>query len=306
MTLAFRFCFLLTAGVLFLAALWLAGDAFHARRILARAAAPDAPRAATISYTLHAAGAPALLLIHGFADGPSVFAQIAPPLASAGLAVRAMHLSGSGVPPAEMKGTTLQTWRNDIDGEIDALHAEAPDRPVWLVGHSLGGTLAFDAALRPDNRIAGLVLLAPLIAPSDVRSPLLSSNQWFRLLDRMLVFSDVVESHLPADLRDPEARARYRTDRYIHRDIYRALFAAIAAVQPRAAEWRGPLLMIVSPSDQIVDTSAATRFLFAATNANPARLSEQHASGHVLPLDRGHPQIAAKIIRFVQDTPGRL
>jgi alpha-beta hydrolase superfamily lysophospholipase len=301
-TTSFRLCILVMAGLLSLAALWLAGDAFHARWIFARASAPDARRAATTPFTLNASGSPVLLLIHGFADGPCVFAPIAPLLAESGFAVQAMHLHGAGVPPAEMKGTTLQTWREDIDHEIAALRAQAPSCPIWLVGHSLGGTLAFDAALRPENHIAGLILLAPLIKPSDVRSPLLASNQWFRLLDHALVFSEVVESRLPADLHDPEARAHYQTDRYIHRDIYRALFAAIAAIRSRAADWRGPLLMIVSPSDQIVDTSAATTFFFAATNAAPARLSEHHAGGHVLPLDRGYDKIAGKIIRFIRDT----
>jgi alpha-beta hydrolase superfamily lysophospholipase len=298
---SFRLRISLVSVLLLIPAFWLVGDALYAHRTLARANAPDARRASAEAFALNPGGTPALLLIHGFADGPSVFVKIASILAKSGFAVRAMHLRGSGIPPAEMAGTTLQTWRDDIDREIAGLRADAADRPVWLVGHSLGGALAFDAALRPTNQIAGLVLLAPLIEPSDVRSPLLSSRRWFALLDHALVFSDIVESRLPADLHDPEARARYKTDRFIHRDIYRALFDAIDAIRPRAADWRGPLLMVVSPSDQIVDTDAATRFFFAATNARPAGLSERFSGGHVLPLDTGFPQIAAKISRFVHE-----
>lgn len=291
---------LIVLGLLSLAALWLAGDALYAHRIRARAQAPAVHRASTAPFTLNPEGTPALLLVHGFADGPSVFARIAPPLADAGFAVRALHLAGSGVPPAAMAGTTLATWRADLDREIAALRDAQPARPLWLVGHSLGGALAYDAALRPENHIAGLVLLAPLVEVSRARSPLLAPRQWFRLLDRLLLFTDTVESRLPADLHDPAARAAYRTDKFIHRDIYRALFDAIDAVRPRAADWRGPLLMVVSPSDQIVDT-AATRFFFAATNATPAKLQEQYSSGHVLPLDAGHDQLAARIVRFIRD-----
>ena len=295
------FCLLAAAVLILPPALWLAGDAFYAYRIRIRSNAPDVRRASTEAFSLNPAGTPALLLIHGFADGPSVFAQIAPLLADSGFAVRAMHLSGSGVPPAQLAGTTLQTWRADVDREIAALRAVDPARPLWLVGHSLGGALAFDAALRPENPIAGLVLLAPLVEVSRARSPLLGPRQWFRLLDRLLLFTDTVESRLPADLRDPEARAAYRTDKFIHRDIYRALFDAIDAIRPRAADWRGPLLMVVSPSDQIVD-SAASKFFFAATNAAPAKLQEQYSAGHVLPLDAGHGKIAEKIARFIRET----
>ena len=291
----------LAVGLLFIPVLWLIGDAVYARRMHARATAPAVRRASTEPFTLNSGGTPALLLIHGFADGPTVFNQFAPLLAEADFAVRALHLSGSGIPPAQMAGTTLLTWRADIDREIAALRADAPSRPIWLVGHSLGGALAFDAALRLENQIAGLVLLAPLVEVSRSRSPVLSPRQWFHLLDRMLIFSDTVESRLPADLHDPAARATYRTDKFIHRDIYRALFNTIDAVRLRAADWRGPLLMVVSPSDQIVDT-VVTKFFFSATNAAPAKLVEHYSGGHVLPLDTGYPQIAAKIVRFIQET----
>ena len=304
MTASFRLGIpLFAAGFfLFLVALWFAGDAFYAHRIRVRAAAPGAVRAAAAPFALNPAGTPALLLIHGFADGPSVFAQIAPPLAAAGFAVRAMHLSGSGVPLADMKGLAFADWRADVDREIAALRAADPARPIWLVGHSLGGALAYDAALRPENRVAGLVLLAPLIDVSRARSPLFSPRQWFDLLDRLLVFTDVIESRLPKDLRDPDARAAYRTDKYVHRDVYRALFDAIDAVRPRAADWRGPLLVAISATDQIVDSSA-TQFFFSATNAAPAKLSEVHAAGHVLPLDYGHAKLAEKIVRFILESP---
>lgn len=292
------------AAVLLLPVLWLAGDAVYSLRIHSRAGRPGIRRAAIEPFSLNPDGNPALLLIHGFADGPSVFEKIAPPLADAGLAVRALHLPGSGIPAPEMAGTTLAVWRKAIDREIAALRAADPERPVWLVGHSLGGTLAFDAALRPGNGIAGLVLLAPLLAPSDVRSPLLGSRQWFQLLSRALVFTTIVESRLPPDLRDPVARASYQTDQFIHRDIYRALFETLDSVRPRAAEWDGPLLMVVSPTDRVVDTPTSAKFLFEATNARPARLSELYAGGHVLPLDFGHEKIARKIIAFIR-SPSR-
>ena len=292
----------LAAVLLALAALWLAADAIYAHMVHTRANAPGARRAPATAFTLNPDGTPALLFIHGFADGPAVFSKLAPPLADAGFAVRALHLSGSGVPPAEMKGTTLATWRGDIDREIAALRDAQPDRPIWLIGHSLGGALAYDAALRPENHVAGLVLLAPLVEVSRTRSPLLPPETWFNILDHLLLFTDTIESRLPKDLHDPDARATYVTDKYVHRDLYRALFDATDAIRPRAGNWHGPLLMAISADDEIVDSSA-TRFFFSATNAAPAALAEYHAAGHVLPLDYGHDKLAAKIIRFIHDAP---
>jgi alpha-beta hydrolase superfamily lysophospholipase len=289
--------------LLALGALWILGDAAYASRVRRLSARPGAPRADIRPVTLNPSGAPALLLIHCFADGPSVFARMAPALAVSGLAVRGMRLPGSGLPPGEMAGITLESWRTAIDCEIQALRETNPARPVWLLGHSLGGTLAFDAALRPENAIAGLALLAPLVEVSRARSLLLHPRQWFEILDRLLIFTRTIESRLPKDLHDPAARATYVTDKYVHRDIYRALFNTVDAIAGRAPEWHGPLFWAVSPSDQIVDPAAASRFFAAAVQASPGILMQQTEAGHVLPLDHGWASLAEQIVRFIRESP---
>jgi pimeloyl-ACP methyl ester carboxylesterase len=48
-----------------------------------------------------------------------------------------------------------------LDDLLAVLDAIAGDVPVWLVGSSMGGGLALDAAISAPERIAGLVLIAP-------------------------------------------------------------------------------------------------------------------------------------------------
>ena len=87
MTVSLRIGLLLAAAAGSLVVFWLAADAVHALRIRGRLARAPV-RIPAEPFILNPAGAPALLLIHGFADGPAVFAQLAPPLADAGFAVR--------------------------------------------------------------------------------------------------------------------------------------------------------------------------------------------------------------------------
>ena len=47
---------------------------------------------------------------------------------------------------------------DDLLGLVDAV---AEGKPVWLVGNSMGGALAIDAALEAPERVAGLVLISP-------------------------------------------------------------------------------------------------------------------------------------------------
>ena len=51
-----------------------------------------------------------------------------------------------------------------VDDLLAVLDAVSPDAPAWLVGSSMGGEAALDAALQAPERIAGLVLLAPAIS----------------------------------------------------------------------------------------------------------------------------------------------
>src|SRR3954449_10406804 len=51
-----------------------------------------------------------------------------------------------------------------VDDLLAVLDAVSPDAPAWLVGSSMGGEVALDAALEAPERVAGLVLLAPAIS----------------------------------------------------------------------------------------------------------------------------------------------
>ena len=61
------------------------------------------------------------------------------------------------VPPA------TEPFRH-VDDLLAVLDAVSPDAPAWLVGSSMGGGVALDAALEAPDRVAGLVLLAPAIS----------------------------------------------------------------------------------------------------------------------------------------------
>ena len=51
-------------------------------------------------------------------------------------------------------------WRDDLKAVSDAIVAELDDEPFYLLGWSLGGTVALDIAARYTNRVQGLILIA--------------------------------------------------------------------------------------------------------------------------------------------------
>lgn len=103
------------------------------------------------------AGPMTVLLHAGVCDRRS-WREVGARLAAAGRHVVAYDRRGFGdVPPAS------EPFRH-VDDVLAVLDAVSPDAPAWLVGSSMGGGVALDAALEAPDRVAGLVLLAPAIS----------------------------------------------------------------------------------------------------------------------------------------------
>lgn len=101
---------------------------------------------------------PTIVLLHAGVCDRRCWREVGARLGAAGRDVVAYDRRGFGdVPPADGR------FRH-VDDVLAVLDAVSPDAPAWLVGSSMGGEVALDAALEAPERIAGLVLLAPTIS----------------------------------------------------------------------------------------------------------------------------------------------
>jgi pimeloyl-ACP methyl ester carboxylesterase len=99
---------------------------------------------------------PTIVLLHAGVCDRRCWREVGERLA--GCDVVAYDRRGHGeVPPPEAP------FRH-VDDLLAVLDAVSPDAPARLVGSSMGGGVALDAALEAPERVAGLVLLAPAIS----------------------------------------------------------------------------------------------------------------------------------------------
>jgi len=73
------------------------------------------------------------------------------------------------------------THLDDLLAVLDA----ATDGPAWLVGNSMGGALALDAALVAPERVRGLVLIAPAVSGQPDPSPEELDPDTIRILEQL-------------------------------------------------------------------------------------------------------------------------
>jgi alpha-beta hydrolase superfamily lysophospholipase len=102
------------------------------------------------------------LIVHGLGEHAGRYGTVATALTAAGIETRAFDLRGNG----ESGGPRnhVESWRilhDDLEELVGGLRAAAPDRPLILYGHSLGGLIACGYALaEPVRPLPDLLVLS--------------------------------------------------------------------------------------------------------------------------------------------------
>jgi len=195
-----------------------------------------------------------LLLGHGIGESSSRYHQAARAFAAAGWRTVAWDLRGHGRSGGPR--THVERWgrlHDDLAEQVEALHQ--PGRPVVVVGHSLGGLIAFGAAaagrIRPDR----LVLSAPALDADIAAWKRLAAPLLARLVPRLRIPTgigadtdpgeqlEVEEADAPPYLRDATAR--------FGDEAFRAQ-AAARAVVAAGGDFPVPTLVIHGDRDRLV------------------------------------------------------
>ena len=257
-------------------------------------------------------GSDAVLFVHGFNDVPAVWRRFVEPFVEKGFQVEALHLEGLGDGRMGLWfDFPLLRWQQAVTARVNALAKN--HRRVFLVGHSMGGALVLDAVYRHDRwrkgmqdadaKIAGAVLLAPLVEVSRARAPILSAGAWFALCRLFLPGLRCVPSVFPSvQGAEDDPSFRYRRDRFMTVSVLGAMFRLVRRLRTLdLSEIATPLQVYVAGNDRVVDTSEAKSY-FASCPAVQA-LTEVPDAPHVLPLiapwRKLSTQIADEFFSFV-------
>ena len=100
------------------------------------------------------------LLIHGLFDSPFSLKELSHHLQQNGILSRAILLPGHGTVPSDLLHVSYLDWINAVRYGVETLEQEVDK--IFLVGYSTGAALSIYQALH-NNRIAGIILLAPAI-----------------------------------------------------------------------------------------------------------------------------------------------
>lgn len=230
----------------------------------------------------YGSGRNALLLVHGFGDGPHVWQNLAPLLAAEGYTVRAMRLPGWGEPIDAKRSITADHWLNAIRHELDTLLSTHDH--VAVLAHSLGGCLTTVLAQDQNLPADALVLYAPMFEVSSARSPLLKTGTWFHIGDTLLPESMIIESIFGDHARVQSPRPPTQRDPFNPKNIFRILYAEMDHFNRQPPAVTLPVRLVLPGEDRVVRSERSLQW-FEDLKAPSKTLHTEPPAGHVLPLD---------------------
>ncbi|MCC8403817.1 alpha/beta hydrolase [Paraburkholderia sp. MMS20-SJTN17] len=205
-------------------------------------------------------------LLHGLAEHAGRYAAVAGRLNAAGIELVAIDLRGHGHAPG--KRTYVKRFDDyllDAQALLDA--AAQSCAPLFLMGHSMGGTIAAVYAIErlgaSGRRLSGLILSSPALAPGrDVPKWLLALSQ---VISR-------IYPNFPAMKIDPALLSRLqpvvkanRDDPLVHHGAIPArtgaeLLLAMARIEHGRAALRMPLLVFHGTDDKLTEPDGSRAF----------------------------------------------
>jgi len=235
-----------------------------------------------LSYRVHGEGEP-ILFVHGFPLSGRLWDAVAADLESDyRCIVPDLRGHGSSEPTAS---ATMADYADDLAGLLDAL---GENRPVTLVGMSMGGYVAFEFCRRYPTRVRALVLTNTR-AQADTAEAAEARRETARRV--LAEGSAVVADAMAPKLFGPAASDELRTEwRRIMADTPPAGVAAALhamAIRPASfdtlADIDAPVLIVAGGEDVITPPADAERMHESAPGS---RLEVVADAGHMLAVEK--------------------
>lgn len=208
-----------------------------------------------------------LCLLHGLGEHGGRYAHVAGFLGGRGHALLAMDLRGHGVSEGPRGHVpSLEALLEDIDRVIDEAKSRFPGTPILLYGHSTGGNLALNHALRRRPGLSGVIATAPLLM--EAFEPPLWKRTLAGVLYRLLPSIPLSSGLRTDDLsRDAAVVRDYDDDPLVH-DRVTVRFMEVRRAGPwalaHADAFPLPLLLMHGDADRITSHEASIAFAAAA------------------------------------------
>jgi alpha-beta hydrolase superfamily lysophospholipase len=206
-----------------------------------------------------------VILAHGYAEHARRYDHVAQRFGEGGLITYALDHRGhgrSGGKRVYLKN--MSEYTDDFHHLVGIATAAHPELKRIVLGHSMGGGIAFTYGVEHPDDYSAMVLSGPAVFAQDAVSPVMITVA--KVVGSVLPGLPVED--LPADAvsRDPEVVAAYEADPLVHHGklpagIAKALIGVGETMPQRAASLTAPLLVVHGAEDKLIPVEGSRRLL---------------------------------------------
>jgi alpha-beta hydrolase superfamily lysophospholipase len=223
-------------------------DTFHARdglTLFEQSWLPDGEARAVVA------------IVHGYAEHSGRYQHVGEALAARGYAVETLDLRGHG--RSEGERATVRSFGqflSDLRLFLTRVAARYTNTPLFVLGHSMGGTIVTLYAVVDRPAVQGLVLSGPGLVGRGRGWRVTGSV--FAVVGRLFPRLPLAQLEARTVSRDPAVVAAYDSDPFVYRGrmragMLRAFHFALDRIQRDMEAVTAPLLIMHGTADELTD-----------------------------------------------------
>ncbi len=221
-----------------------------------------------------------IIIQHGLGEHSERYEHVAEFFLERGYAVLIPDIRGHGLSGGKHgHAPSYKILLDDIELWLDHIEKEYPENPVFLYGHSMGGNLVLNYAIRRGEEVDGVIATSPwlkLINPPNAFVRGLASILSY--IAPSVTFNNNLKT---ADLsRLEDSRRKHDDDELVHSRISAGLFTMIQRsglyFLKKAEELTFPVLLLHGGNDRITSRVATEDICKRAVNAEYIFFPECH------------------------------
>jgi alpha-beta hydrolase superfamily lysophospholipase len=217
----------------------------------------------------------ALAIVHGFGEHSGRYMNIVEKLVPMGFAVYGFDHRGHGKSPGQ-RGHIMH-WKEfteDLHNFLDLVRKEQKEKPLFLMGHSLGGLIVLNYVIANPEGLKGVIASGPLLSQPGISPVLLLLG---KIMSKIWPgFSIDTKLDVTTISRDPEVQKAYEQDPLVHSlgtaRLSTEISAATEWTQAHASKINLPLLIVHGGADTLVEPEGSAEFFDKVTFADKERI----------------------------------
>ena len=245
-----------------------------------------------------------LVIVHGLAEHCGRYGNVINHLVPLGYAVHGFDLPGHGRSEGQRVYIDhFSEFTDALDEFLAIARRRHPEKPLFLLGHSMGGLIVARFLVERDAGVAGAIVSAPAVKLSDdIPLALIWAS---RVLSRILPRVGLKPMEAEGISRDPTVVKAYVNDPLVYTGKITArlgdeLLRAGNEVRRNASSITVPLLILQGSGDRLVDPGGA-QLLYDALSATDKTLKLYEGLYHEVMNEPERERVLADVHAWLEE-----